>query len=193
VDLTWSPNAERDLEGYRVFRVPATGNDADAVVVCQLTVMTSCQDASPPPPEDGDLEYYVVAVDLHPDTGLERQGDASSPRALVGGAKPAPNAPVGLTATFVDSDIKLTWSLPDPEHETGGESCDPDFPEGREICHFNIYRDGNLFADRLDLTVTGDELEWTDTDTGGVSHTYYVTSVNRYLVESRVMAGPVSP
>lgn len=187
VDLKWAPNPERDLEGYRVFRLPAGAGTP--VVVCALTVLQACQDTSPPPRADGDVRYVAVAVDLHPTTGAQRQGDESNVATAVDDNLP-PNAPAGLTATRTGDDVELAWQRPDPE-DPDGESCDPADPGGRQICHFQIYRDGQLFANRIDRTATGEQLTWTDTDTGGGTHTYYVTSVDRHLAESP-MAGPVT-
>jgi hypothetical protein len=188
VELSWAPNAEGDLEGYRVFRLPAGAGTP--VVVCQLTVLTSCQDTSPPPRADGDVRYVAVAVDLDSGTKLQRQGDQSNVATAVDDNL-RPNPPGSLTATAVDGDVRLTWSRPDPE-DPDNESCDPGDPVGRQICHFNIYRDGQLFANRVDRTATGEQLTWTDTDTDGVMHTYYVASVDRHLAES-AKVGPVSP
>jgi hypothetical protein len=160
------------------------------VVVCQLTVLTSCQDTSPPPRADGDVRYVAVAVDLDPSTKLQRQG-AESNIATAVDDNLRPNPPGSLTATTVDGDVRLTWTRPEPE-DPDNESCDPGQPTGRQICYFNIYRDGQLFANRVDRTATGEQLTWTDADTGGVTHTYYVASVDRHLAESPKV-GPVSP
>ena len=187
VDLAWSVNAEGDVQGYRVFRLAPDGGTP--VQVCPLTVLNTCQDGDPPPRVDGPVSYVAVAVDFE-SPGVLRQGDQSNVAVAVDDNQ-RPNPPGGLTATLVDGNVKLTWTRPDPE-DPDGESCDPAVPAGRQICYFNVYRDGELFADRYDRTSTGEQLEWTDSASGGVSHTYYVTSVDRHLAES-AKAIAVSP
>ena len=187
VELAWSANPEGDVQGYRVFRLAPDGGTP--VQVCQLTVLNVCQDGAPPPRVDGPVSYVAVAVDFE-SPGVLRQGDQSNVAVAVDGNQP-PNPPGGLTATQVDGDVKLVWTRPDPE-DPDGELCDPAVPTGRQICHFNIYRDGQLFANRYDRTSTGEQLEWTDSAAGGVAHTYYVTSVDRHLAESDKVAA-VSP
>ncbi len=181
VDLTWTPNPERDLEGYRVFRLRDDGGTP--VVVCQLTIMDSCQDVSPPertdPPQNP--RYMAVAVDRDPQTGLQRQGHPSNTATAVDDNLP-PAPPSGLAATPVDGGLQLTWDA--PPRSADDESCDPDKPTGPHICYFNIYRDGILYADRYDRTATGTDLDWTDPDPGLGGHTYYVTAVDRHLAES---------
>ena len=44
---------------------------------------------------------------------------------------------------------------------------------------------------RADHTGSGTDLSYTDTDTGGVPHTYYITAVDSQLAESTIV-GPVS-
>ena len=91
-----------------------------------------------------------------------------------------PAAPTGLTAVANgDGSTSLTWNAP------GGTPA-PDF--------YRIYRDGRDITDRYDTAGdTGDAtIVWTDSDTGGGAHSYYVTSASATLVES-TMAGPVSP
>ena len=41
-----------------------------------------------------------------------------------------------------------------------------------------------LFANRYDRTATGALLEWTDPQSDGTPHTYYVASVDARLAES---------
>jgi hypothetical protein len=89
-------------------------------------------------------------------------------------------APVtGLAAApSGDGGTTLTWQAP------GGTPA-PDF--------YRIYRDGREYADRYDTAGdTGDAtISWTDAQTGGTEHTYYVTTASPNLVES-ALVGPVS-
>ena len=173
VDLQWGANPEGDLRGYRIYRLAADGS---ATQVCALTVMLACQDTAPPP--DGDLRYVAVAVDL--DTaGDLREGDQSD-IAIAPHVNAPPAAPVSPTITSTDAGVKITWGRPDPE-DPNDELCG-DTPY--RICYFNIYRDGELFANRYDRTATGALLEWTDTQSDGTPHTYYVASVDARLAES---------
>ena len=173
VDVEWAANPEGDLRGYRVYRLAADGS---ATQVCALTVMLACQDTAPP--ADGDLRYVAVAVDF--DTaGALREGDQSA-IAVAPHVNAPPAAPVAPTITTTDGVVKLTWGRPDPE-DPNNEPCGN---TTYRICYFNIYRDGQLFANRYDRTATGAQLEWTDSQRDGVAHTYYVASVDARLAES---------
>jgi Tfp pilus assembly protein PilV len=91
-----------------------------------------------------------------------------------------PAVPTGLTiAHNADGTNTLTWNA-----ATGSPA--PDF--------YRIYRDGQNYTNRYDTA--GDNgsatVSWTDTSTGGTTHTYYVTTAATTLTESATMAGPVS-
>jgi hypothetical protein len=90
-----------------------------------------------------------------------------------------PNVPTALTtAPDGNGGTALTWQAP-----SGTTAAD----------FYRIYRDGLAYADRYDTA--GDTgaatVTWTDTQTGGVAHTYRVTAASAGLAESS-MAGPVS-
>jgi Tfp pilus assembly protein PilV len=172
VDFEWAPNRERDLSGYRVYRT--TNGSA---VVCALTTDTSCQDTNPP----GGLvvNYYVVAVDKDPDTGALREGDHSSTIGVTSLNSP-PNAPTNLTATSVGSNTTLSWSAPGIQDPNLGDS----------IAFYRIYRDGTAYADRYDRTASN-ETTYTDSHTGGTTHSYRITAVDTQLAES-AKVGPVT-
>jgi prepilin-type N-terminal cleavage/methylation domain-containing protein len=165
VDLQWSPNRERDIEGYRVYRVNPGLND---VLVCSLTQQTSCQDLNPP--NSTTVDYYVVAVDKT-NTGALREGD-HSPIDTVTKTNTAPTTPTGLTLTASNGNVVLNWNA----------SSDPD--AGDSVDFYRIYRDGQTVDDRYDRTQTGSQLTFTDTKTNGVSHVYYVVAVDTGLRES---------
>jgi prepilin-type N-terminal cleavage/methylation domain-containing protein len=164
VEIEWAANQEHDTVGYRVYRHPASGAD---VPICSTTSQLACQDTSPP---DADtLTYYVVALDK--DLSLvgqpEREGDHSAPITVTRAFDP-PGPPTALTATTVDATSTLvTWTAP----ATGS------------VAFYRIYRDGTSYADRYDSTA-GTETTYTDKDTNGAPHTYYVTAVNDQLAES---------
>jgi prepilin-type N-terminal cleavage/methylation domain-containing protein len=171
VDFEWSPNRERDLSGYRVYR---TSNGT--ALVCSLTTQTSCQDTNPP----GSLlvNYYLVAVDKDASGNL-REGDPSS-SITVTSLNNRPNPPTNLTATSAGSNTVLSWNAPAIQ--------DPDL--GDHIAFYRIYRDGATYADRYDRTAST-ETTWTDSHTGGTTHTYRITAVDTQLAESTIV-GPVT-
>jgi len=87
-----------------------------------------------------------------------------------------PAAPTGLTITVnADGTRTLTWNA-----ATGTPA--PDF--------YRIYRDGQRYTHRVDTTGhTGTATQtWTDSNTGGTSHTYHVTTVAESMAESASMA-----
>jgi prepilin-type N-terminal cleavage/methylation domain-containing protein len=175
LEFEWLANKERDIEGYRVYRVEAGGD----VQVCALQTETSCLAAAPGGFTSG--QYYVVAVDLDPD-GNQRNGDASTVRTVSSGANNSPFPPTNLTGTKPgDGTVVLNWTAPSPP--------DPDTGDG--IAFYRIYRDGTAFADRYDRTGTGTEVTYTDKKLGNQTHTYWVTAVDDHLAESTLL-GPVT-
>jgi len=96
---------------------------------------------------------------------------------MPGGASPAPDPVTNLSASSPgDGTTALSWSPP-----AGGSA----------VSFYRIYRDGIDYTRRLDTA--GDPLDptYVDTETGGTSHTYYVTAVGVNLSES-TMVGPVT-
>lgn len=179
VELEWSPNPERDVVGYRVYRSLTPGGAAERVCPASgdYVTRTACQDVDSPP--GGTLHYHVVALDRDP-SGALRAGDRSAERAVLDVNRP-PNPPTDLEASSDAGDTILRWeaaAVPDP---------DP----GDEVQFFRVYRDGRLYADRYDRTATGGDLVYADTRTGGTQHSYYVTAVDSQLAESPIV-GPVT-
>jgi Big-like domain-containing protein len=86
--------------------------------------------------------------------------------------------PTGLTVTANgDGTRTLTWTAP-----TGTPAVE----------FYRVYRDGYDYTNRIDTSgATGSSVTWTDTNTGGSSHTYRVTSATSTLTES-AFAGPVT-
>jgi prepilin-type N-terminal cleavage/methylation domain-containing protein len=182
VEFEWLPSPERDILGYRVYRVVGTAGGADDVRVCpkssssssELT-STECQDESPPAADSDPLNdptYYVVAVDRAPDGSL-RAGETSDLDTVADTNQP-PGPVLNADAETSDGVTTLTWDPP-----AGGD------PDGT-ISFYRIYRDGNNFSDRYDrLYPTGSgSLRYDDARLGGQSHTYYVTAVDNELGES---------
>jgi hypothetical protein len=99
-------------------------------------------------------------------------------------ALPQPSAPADLTVTVnADGTRTLRWTPP------GSSSSAVDF--------YRIYRDGQDNWNRIDTAgatqtcASSSQICWTDTASGGSSHSYRVTSASVNLTESD-FAGPVS-
>jgi hypothetical protein len=175
VDLEWRANRERDIVGYYVYRETGT----TPVRVCPASgttplTATNCQDTAPPA---GTLQYHLVAVDRDKDGNL-REGDSSTTVTVNTGNNP-PNPPTNLQSSSNAGTTILRWDAPNP--------ADPD--AGDSIHFYRIYRDGTSYGDRYDRTGDGATLSYTDTSTGGVPHTYWITAVDSQLAES-TLAGP---
>jgi len=168
VEFEWTPNQERDIEGYKVYRELADGS---TVLACALTRATRCRQS--PAPTDSVLSYHLVAVDKDV-AGVLREGDRSASREVTTLTTP-PMPPSGLTAVPDDGAVTLSW--------TPSSSADVEF--------YRIYRDGQSYDDRYDR-VAANQSSFTDTRTAGTSHTYWITAVNGQLAESTVV-GPVTP
>lgn len=178
VEIEWTANSERDIIGYEVVRV-APG---PVTIVCQLATQkltTTCVD--PAPPADDLVQYQVYAYDR--DTaGAPRQGDWSNPRLDVTTDNLAPFPPTDLTGTRTGDVVTLEWSRPAPE--------DPDADDGVDF--YRIYRDGQALGNRYDRWFDSrPRVVWQDTQTGGLAHTYSVTSVDEHFAESPFL-GPVT-
>jgi type II secretory pathway pseudopilin PulG len=176
VDIEWLPGEERDIVGYAVYRL----DGASRTEICPLADRTTCMD--PDPPNQSSLAYVVVAYDSDPVTGAPRNGPDSDALTVKLGNQP-PFAPVNFIAvTDANGDTKLTWDRP-------GAFGDPDAPADT-IDFYRIYRDGIGYADRYARWDDPNaSVEFIDGNTGGTSHTYWVTSVDRNYGESQP-AGP---
>jgi fibronectin type 3 domain-containing protein len=172
VELEWEPTPERDITGYRGYRMTMAG----WTLVC-TTVSVACEDTSAP--ALGTPSYTVVALDKNP-ANNDREG-ALATTATVPAYNTRPYPPTGLVATSSGGHTVLTWNAP-----AGG---DPDL--GDAVDHYAIYRDGTQYTARYDRTANATQTTWTDTHTGGEVHTYVVTAVDTHLAESAGL-GPVS-
>ena len=178
VEIEWTANSERDIAGYEVYR------EGSATPVCPLAAQrldTICVDTTPPSGPN-DVNYWVYAYDKDPVSGLPRKGDQSLTRAVVANNL-APYSPTMLTATrAADASVTLTWKRPSPE--------DPDTGDGVEF--YRIYRDGRALADRYSRWFDpAGSVIWQDTATGGTTHSYWVTAVDKRYAESPYL-GPVT-
>lgn len=170
VEFEWTPNKERDIQGYRVYRGAGSSD-----VVCTLTTQTSCRDTAPP--GTSSLTYHMVAVDKDP-AGSLREGDPSG-TITVDLSNPAPEAPPSATEcpAGTNGNVVLSWTA-SPVLALGGVP----------VSYYRIYRDGTAYAARFDRTATDADLTWTDTSTGGTDHTYWVSAVGAQLAESPLTA-----
>jgi prepilin-type N-terminal cleavage/methylation domain-containing protein len=173
VEIAWADNKEDDVVGYRVAR--GINGAAPTLLTSGpcggLIKETSC--IEPDPQSNRTLTYTVRAVDRAPGGAL-RDGAASAAVSVATNNR-APTAPTlysaGTTAT-------LAW----------GRSTDPD--SGDVVDFYRIYRDGQALADRYDVIDTDSSpILWTDDDSGGVPHTYYVVAVDNRLAESAFSNG----
>jgi prepilin-type N-terminal cleavage/methylation domain-containing protein len=171
--LEWGANSERDVEGYRVYRVQAGGDQ----LVCDMVRITRCKDNGMP---SGTQQYYVRAVDR--DASGLRNGDKSALVTVPGTDTPptAPPVPPGVTAAKSGQNTVLSWFA----------ASDPD--PGDSVQFYRIYRDGTDFVgDLLAQTSSGSQLSFTDSATNGDVHTYYVVAVDQSYSESRPMPAGV--
>ena len=178
VEIEWSPAKEHDSQGFRVDR---RVNGGSWVEVCARAVRTACRDGGAPPPpgllQTQTLEYSVVGYDRDP-AGALRAGDRSAVVKINDSVlSTAPGTPGSLQASLSNGNVVLTWTAP------AGLTA-PD--------HYNIYRGGQAYADRLDSAyiTPGQPLTYTDTRTNGQAHDYWITAVNDQLRESAQL-GPV--
>jgi prepilin-type N-terminal cleavage/methylation domain-containing protein len=165
--LDWGGNAERDVEGYRIFRVVPAGTDQD---VCGfISQQTRCRENGMP---SGTQQYYVRAIDRD-SSGVLRYGDPS-PIVTVPASDTSPTPLPTLVAAKSGQNTVLSWTA----------SSDPD--AGDSIQYYRIYRDGSDWvSDYYDRTNSGSNLSYTDSSTNGDVHTYYVVAVDQSNQESR--------
>jgi prepilin-type N-terminal cleavage/methylation domain-containing protein len=177
VEIIWARNTEPDVTGYRVYR--AAG---DVLVPgCDFTTdpgRTECRDLSPP--AGASIDYYVVALDQDPSTGLPREGAHSTTLTAVR-ATTKPSEPPTLTAVQDDDSVVLTW----------GASPAPGTPyTGSDVIFYRVYRDGTAIGDRIARTSLDSLLSYRDNGAAAGGHQYYVTAVDENFSESKPL-GPV--
>lgn len=195
VDLDWLARGERDIVGFRVYRVEGAVRTLVCGFPTPLTV-TSCVDGNPPGSDP--LAYEVVGVDrenLVDATSTLREGAVST--LSVDAATAAPDAPTALTADIVDGKPTLNWLAP---------------ATGPSVAFYRIYRRADAVAvpgldDRHDGTLTSvivaddpatpgvneDRPEYVDSDAGAGAYTYWVTAVGNDYNESGFSAPDPTP
>ena len=180
VELQWVRNTEPDVTGYRVYRRTASGDEV--VPGCDeptKPTFTDCRDLNPP--TGVTIDYYVVALDQNPSTGLPREGDKSLILTATR-ATTKPNQAATLSAVQDDDSVVLVWD--------DAPAFSPPYT-GSPVIFYRVYRDGTALSDRI--ARTGQEALTSYRDIGGAaaSHKYYVTAVDENFSESDPL-GPVA-
>jgi N-acetylneuraminic acid mutarotase/fibronectin type 3 domain-containing protein len=162
VVLSWTPNSEPDVAGYRVYRSTSLPVVTTSSPVSGSPLLTGSAYFDATAENDIQYHYAVVAVDLS-GNGSDASAPASATPRAGGGA--VPPAPTGLAATAVSTAIALTWNA--SAGATG----------------YNVYRsttpavstDGTPLNGSTPLTATS----FTDAAvTAGVTYYYVTTAVN---------------
>jgi prepilin-type N-terminal cleavage/methylation domain-containing protein len=206
VDLEWAQNPERDVVGYRMYRVKG-GSDTNDVLVCDTTnatnfpyvqgncvctTQTSCVDVNPRN-GGGPVTYRVTALDHDPNTGQIRESQQAMQATIISDQSgsnnpPADFPPVSVTLSSSGGNPVITWPT----------VTDPD--TGDRVSFYRIYRDGIGYAnryDRVDVTASGSctasstTCSYTDAAPSAGGDTYWVTAVDSHYDESSPeKAGP---
>jgi Tfp pilus assembly protein PilV len=189
LEFEWTPSADRDVTGYRVYRVVGTAPATTDTLVCSTAVTdplpTSCRAAD----VAGDKNYYVVAVapaccGVAPPAREESVRPTMAQTLLVT-ANVAPNPPQALTAVRTNDGVSevvtLTWQV--PAAPAGGEASDA-------IQYYRIYRDGTAIANRYGQAGAA-ALSFADSSAGTASHHYWVTTVDTHMAESTLADGGI--
>lgn len=107
--ITWSPNAEVDIAGYRIYRFNGFSYDHIA------SVLSSDQKVYEDANGDPSATYYITAVDI--------VGQESAPSSLVttsgesSAAANVPSAPQNLNATWGLEGLVLSWKANDSSEQ----------------------------------------------------------------------------
>jgi prepilin-type N-terminal cleavage/methylation domain-containing protein len=169
--VDWGGNAEGDVQGYNVYRVGSPDQ-----LVCSMVHITRCKDTGLP---TGAAQYYVRAVDRD-SAGNLREGDPTG-NVSVPATDTPPTQVTGLIAAKSGSNTILSWSA----------ASDPD--TGDSVQFYRIYRDGTDWIDNYYAQTPGaTTLSFTDTQTGGDVHTYFVVAVDQSYTESRPIGSGVT-
>ncbi|MFF2504179.1 hypothetical protein ACFVTY_12500 [Streptomyces sp. NPDC058067] len=106
--ITWDPNSERDLAGYRVYRRVAESTDWNLVSGSAPLTVTSTTDV---PPATGDTYAYEVHAIDHAGNESASIGEWN----IVSRDATPPSAPTGLTAQGTTAGNTVRWQ-PSSDH-----------------------------------------------------------------------------
>ncbi len=194
VDLEWTQNHERDIVGYRVYRILGGSDTSDTLICdttnatafpytstgCVCTSQTACLDTSPRDTTDT-VSYRVTAVDRDLNGNL-RDSDTQYQSTIDVDQGPD-TAPVfdpgGVTETISNGEPQLTWQ---PATDSDG---DP-------ILYYRIYRNGTAYINRYNA-VPGTVTSFTDANPSASGDTYYVTAVDSRYDESNPVQAVAAP
>ena len=176
VEMDWQPSPERDVIGYRVYRVNADGArerlcPPAGATGDQVTKALSCTDANPPgESQQVTVVYHVVAIDrprLGDLSSGTREGDLKVLN--VGSTGRRLERPTNLAATTENGRPKLTWTAP------------ADLPADERILFYRIYRDGQRYT-----RTVSDATTFVDTTPTASSHRYVVSAVHQSYNEGKL-------
>ncbi|GAB2560250.1 putative Ig domain-containing protein [Spirosoma areae] len=105
VYLSWQPNEEPDLLGYKVFRSQRSGEEASAVSDTMLLLQAEFSDSLLLNNLNPALYYQVKALDTHYNTSK-----LSLPLQLLKPDIVRPAAPLFLSDTLQNGQLRLTWA-----------------------------------------------------------------------------------
>ena len=175
VEFQWNPNPERDVTGYRVYRMTGAAPGAGDVVVCTTSVsepqsLTSCADKDAP--DQDVLRYYVVALAISRSSAPveESARPGVDGTLVVRRGNQRPTAPGNVSLSADTEGVRLSWL---PSSDDGA------------VRFYRIYRDDNTSPTRrYDRTVDGDATSFIDTGAGTATRRYWVTAVDDEFAES---------
>jgi type II secretory pathway pseudopilin PulG len=198
VDLVWDRNPERDVEGYRVYRVIGgiellvdsctdPGEDFTTTLACfddDLTLLA------------GVATYRIYALDRDNsgEPGVLRRSNQYSELTVTAAANDAPATPANLAAcTAGDADCTDVDGAPASVGTTVLTWDAASDPDGDAVLLYRIYRDGKLYSDRYGtiLHSGAGSHKFVDTDPQGIEHDYWVTAVDSRYAESDPQTDPV--
>jgi prepilin-type N-terminal cleavage/methylation domain-containing protein len=180
VELQWARNTEPDVTGYRVYR--KTGSGDQIVPGCDQPAapsFTDCVDHNPP--AGATIDYYIVALDQDPSTGLPREGDKSITLTATR-ATTKPNQPATLSAVQDNESVVLVWD--------DAPAFTPPYT-GSPVIFYRVYRDGTTLSHRIARTGQEALTSFRDIGKAAGNHQYYVTTVDENFSESDPL-GPVA-
>ena len=177
LEFEWSASPDRDITGYRVYRMlgsaPTTADTLTCSTLVSDALPTSCTTADS---GSGDRRYYVVAVapTCCGGSGQEESVRPSAAQTVLVTSNVAPNPPQLLTGVRANGVVTLTWQP--PQAPAAGE-------DGDTLRLYRIYRDGQGIGSRYGRAAA-DAVSYVDAEPGSGSHKYWVTSVDSHMAES---------
>jgi prepilin-type N-terminal cleavage/methylation domain-containing protein len=199
VDISWNPNPECDVIGYRVYRSTSSGS-VGTQVTCpdpaapSSTVTTKQWCVDETAPSTGPLYYTVVGVDTMANGSL-REGTRSSDVVVPAtGGNAAPSTPANVNTC---TGGQTGCNAPDGSPAPSGQIVvrwDPSTDSDGTVAYYRVYRDGTSYADRWDEFFPGTgSIAWLEYSPGTGSHTYRITAVDNLFGESGLSSPVTAP